>query len=227
MISDLIRDFDYTSPNQSTVSAEEQPQKERISEAESTRNIIEWLQGAEAGDNPPDLESASDIPDEIGVGSYLDARFIEESEAFLRAGLPWKWLTTKLSSWARLSWPSNKPDDDVSSMITAATQKSATHVKLIACQMTWDPVSFLRMHYDRDDPPRLGDVVTMTGWDNQVQSMTCAEYLQQTWPLYGVGILNAVQDAMQSPSGMTTRKSYGQTQSICSHYHSVTDTPHR
>lgn len=65
------------------------------------------------------------------------------------------------------------------------------------------PVNALRSKH----PPCLGDVVTLTGWDNQVQSMTCSEYVQQTWPLYGMSILYAVHDAIES-RGVTIRRKY-------------------
>jgi hypothetical protein len=203
MIGDLIRDLEYTSPPQSTASGEEPTRKERISEAESMRNIIKWLQGVPKGDKALDPDSYPDPLESDGAQPWLDTSFIEDSEAFLRAGLPWKWLTTRLSSWARLSWPHQGSDDEVSAMVTATMQRCSIKVQTVFCQVAWDPVSFLSMNYDRNNLPHLGEVITMTGWNSQVQSMTCSEYLQQTWPLYGMGILYAVQDAIQSP-GVTT-----------------------
>jgi hypothetical protein len=206
MIGDLIRDLEYTAPHQSTVSAEETSRKERISEADSMRNVINWLEGVKEGGNALDPDSDAGTNKDNGAESWLEISLIEETEAFSRAGLPWRWLTTRLSSWARLSWPHKESDDEVSRLVTATIQSTTTRVQTVLCQLAWDPVSFLSMNYDLNNPPRLGEVVTMTGWDNQVQSMTCSEYLQQTWPLYGMGILYAVQDAIQSPSVTTHRK---------------------
>ena len=206
MIGDLIRDLEYISPPQSNVSAEEPTHKERFPEAESTRNITEWLEGVKNGGNLLDPDSGPDLHKDDGAVSWLKASLIEDSEVFLRAGLPWKWLTTRLSSWARLSWPQKGSDDEVSRMVTATMQSSSTRVQTALCHLAWDPVLFMSMNYDQNNPPHLGEVVTMTGWNNQVQSATCSEYIQQTWPLYGMGILYAVQDAIRSPSLKTHRK---------------------
>jgi hypothetical protein len=206
MISNLICDLEYTSPPQSTASAEEPTRKERFSEVESMRNIMEWLPGVKEGGNALDPGTDHDLYKDDGAEPWLNASLMEDSEAFLRAGIPWKWLTTRLSSWARLSWPHKGSDDEVSRMVTATIQSTGTRNQTVLCQLAWDPVSFLSMNYDQNNPPSLGEVITMTGWDNQVQSMTCSEYLQQTWPLYGIGILYAVQDAIRSPNATTHRK---------------------
>jgi hypothetical protein len=204
MIGDLIRDLDHTSPYQSTMGTEEQTRKERFPEAESMRNILKWLAKVKESGNAPYPDC--DLPRDDGAEPWRNASLIEDSEAFLRAGLPWKWLTTRLSSCARLSWPCKGSDDEVSRMVTATIQSTGTRNQTVLCQLAWDPVSFLSMNYNQNNPPSLGEVITMTGWDNQVQSMTCSEYLQQTWPLYGMGILYAVQDAIRSPSATTYRK---------------------
>jgi hypothetical protein len=241
MISGFVRDLDDRSSNRGTVSADALT---RDTAALSKHDITSWLQGVEAGNKTPGSENAADLDNDLEPSIHrreaeLGPTFIPiKNWGFLRAELPWKWLTAKLSSCARLSWPHGELDDEVSNSVAATIYDTATCVQEVECQLEWDPISFLSMHYDQNSPPRLGDVVTMTGWENQVQSMTCFEYIQQTWPLYGVGVLYAVQDAIRSPyvrlhckctsskelTAISTTDS-GFVVYMLSYYHAITDLP--
>jgi hypothetical protein len=190
------------SPAQSTTDVGEQIQKERFPEAESRLRIEAWLQSIAEGFDTAKLHDEVDPYAAEEFNSYIrgaQASLINDSGAFLRSGLPWQWLTTRLSSLVRLSWPDGGLDDEVSRTVMAAMTTAnwaASNVQTVSCCVDWDPASFLSTQYDQEFLPRLGEVVTLTGWDNQVQSMTCSEYIQQTWPIYGMSILYAVEDAI-------------------------------
>jgi hypothetical protein len=190
------------SPAQSTTDVGEQSQKERFPEAESRLRTEAWLQSISEGFDTAKLHAEVDPYAAEEPSSYISgaqASLIDRSGEFLRSGLPWQWLTTRLSSLVRLCWPDGGLDDVVSRtvMATMTTANWATrNVQMISCCVEWDPASFLSTQYDQNFLPRLGEVITLTGWDNQVQSMTCTEYIQQTWPIYGMSILYAVEDAI-------------------------------
>ena len=187
---------------QSTTDAGEQTQKERFPEAESRLRIEAWLPSIVEGFETAKPHDEVDPYAAEEPNSYTraaQASLIDDSGAFLRSGLPWQWLTTRLSSLVRLSWPDGELDDEVSRTVVAAMTTSdwaAKNEQMVSCCVDWDPASFLLTQYDQNFLPRLGEVVTLTGWDNQVQSMTCSEYIQQTWPIYGMSILYAVEDAI-------------------------------
>ena len=90
--------------------------------------------------------------------------------------------------------------------MTTTANWAAGDVQTFLCCVDWDPAYFLLTQYDQNLLPRLREVVTLTGRDNQVQSMTCSEYIQQTWPIYGMSILYAVEDSINTFAAPAHRK---------------------
>jgi hypothetical protein len=64
----------------------------------------------------------------------------------------------------------------------------------------WRPLEFLReQNYQKGENQAIGEIITVTGSAIDAQAMTCAQYMNQTWPLSGVETLGALQAAMASP----------------------------
>jgi hypothetical protein len=66
--------------------------------------------------------------------------------------------------------------------------------------ISWKPLKFLReQSYQKGRKQAIGEIITVTGSAIDAQAMTCAQYMNQTWPLSGVETLGALQAAMAAP----------------------------
>ena len=65
----------------------------------------------------------------------------------------------------------------------------------------WDILSFIKNQYRDNEYPNtaLGSVITIIGSVQHAQATTCAEYVKQNWAAHGSKILEALQDALNSP----------------------------
>ena len=68
--------------------------------------------------------------------------------------------------------------------------------------LEWDALTFLEDQFCDPDIPNtaLGPIVTISGSAQHAQATTCSEYIQQNWPAHGSRVLDALQNALQSPS---------------------------
>jgi hypothetical protein len=63
----------------------------------------------------------------------------------------------------------------------------------------WDPIAFiLEQGYSGEPHEEIGKVVTLTGYINDAQATTCADYLNQTWPSVGLHVLRLINQVMRS-----------------------------
>lgn len=93
----------------------------------------------------------------------LKPSLIEDTKAFLQAGLPWQWLTTQLASLIQLSWQDKAFLADTAKAHTQTSSAQETAVQETECRIQWDPKSFLAKQYAPDALPQLDDVFTITG----------------------------------------------------------------
>lgn len=150
-------------------------------------NISQVRLGVVDAKYPPSSDSHVDLSSPVSS--------LMESAQFLQTGVPWRWLITTLSNLTRLTWTGCQWIDRLSQDLMFVSDGK---IWTVVCDVDWDPVSFLSEEYAQDDQPQLSEVVTLTGSANHTQGLTCAEYVQQTWPLHGMCVLNAVENAVQS-----------------------------
>lgn len=62
-------------------------------------------------------------------------------------------------------------------------------------EMDWDFAAI----GDIDDGESMDSILTVTGSEQDAQAMTCAEYIQQTWPTNGMYVWRLVKDALLDP----------------------------
>ena len=72
----------------------------------------------------------------------------------------------------------------------------------------WDVSTFLEDQFCDPEFPNttLGPIVTISGSAQRAQATTCSDYIQQNWPAHGSKVLDALQDALQSPSRKSKSK---------------------
>ena len=69
-------------------------------------------------------------------------------------------------------------------------------------KIEWDVLSFIKDQYRDNEYPNtdLASVITISGSVQHAQATTCAEYVKQNWAAHGLEILEALQDALNSPN---------------------------
>ena len=66
--------------------------------------------------------------------------------------------------------------------------------------MPWNPVDFMKTQYPDNGNAKLGSVITISGTVLRAQATTCSEYAQKTWPVHGLNVIMAFQNAISSSS---------------------------
>ncbi|KAK4145502.1 uncharacterized protein C8A04DRAFT_10591 [Dichotomopilus funicola] len=134
------------------------------------------------------------VPDEQ---SYREITF--QSPAF-------KWLLASLGKTSNLR--PNAPDDAITRMRdkimdafpeahSVSSQRPST-VYAMKFNCLWDIHRFLDHEYPelQGGRARLGEVITITGSPVDAQALSCAGYLEQTWPFTGLDVLSLLQNAV-------------------------------
>ncbi|KAL3477017.1 hypothetical protein BJX99DRAFT_257922 [Aspergillus californicus] len=68
-------------------------------------------------------------------------------------------------------------------------------------KVDWDPIAFAKQQGYHDKPDIvIHDAITLTGTSSKTQAVTCAQYLQQAWPITGQAILGLIQDLVRKPT---------------------------
>jgi hypothetical protein len=67
----------------------------------------------------------------------------------------------------------------------------------------WDPIAFLEeQQYEEELGHGLETTITLTGCVQESQAVTCAYYLEQTWPLMSKPMLQVLKRAIQTGAGV-------------------------
>ena len=85
--------------------------------------------------------------------------------------------------------------------VLAAFQTREAGLHRAVLKIEWDVLSFIKDQYRDNEYPNtaLGSVITISGSVQHAQATTCAEYVKQNWASHGLKILEALQDALNSP----------------------------
>ena len=86
------------------------------------------------------------------------------------------------------------------------TREAGLHNALL--KVEWDVLAFMKDQFHDNEYPdtALGSVVAISGSVQHAQATTCAEYVRQNWTAHGLGILEALQGALNNP-GYTSQAS--------------------
>ena len=86
--------------------------------------------------------------------------------------------------------------------VLATLSASGTGQYRASLKMQWDVLGFMEDQFRDSDVPNtaLGSVVIISGSSKHSQATSCKEYIAQNWPAHGLEILDALQDALDSPT---------------------------
>ena len=166
-------------------------------------------EGAQA---PPMLGPISDdVEDDIhNLGSNYAAAF-----KILVMSQHFKQLADKIRTALLLTPRDGSVADQINKQILASLTKSPAvkdshELSYARFHILWDPAAFLREQNCEDGLYEdLGKVIVIVGTATDAQATTCREYMQQTWPLTGLELLNVLQDLLYHDYG--ARFNCGQT----------------
>ena len=79
---------------------------------------------------------------------------------------------------------------------------SRTSQYCASLEIQWDVLGFMEDQFRDNNVPNtaLGSVVIISGSSKHSQATSCTEYIRQNWPAHGLEILDALQDALDSPT---------------------------
>ena len=85
--------------------------------------------------------------------------------------------------------------------VLAAFQAKEAGLHNALLKVKWDILAFMKDQFHENEYPNttLGSVVTISGSVQHAQATTCEEYVKQNWAAHGMGILEALQDALNNP----------------------------
>ncbi|PYI19447.1 hypothetical protein BO99DRAFT_384495 [Aspergillus violaceofuscus CBS 115571] len=75
---------------------------------------------------------------------------------------------------------------------------------LVMFQSDWDPLGFIRNQSYKEEPDEAigGAIVIVQGTNEDVEAMSCSEYVSRTWPLLGERFMGLVKNTVQSNPGL-------------------------
>lgn len=158
------------------------------------RTAQEILEGIQGYDN-----NESEHPK---LPSYRD--YVAQSPAY-------QWLLSRIQRDIAVTVPTPNLMDLISETISKGLSRSdrgrvlsrsgGPHIFTVDLTARWQPLMFLNdqgyFQAVNDPGEALGKVITLTGTTTDAQALTAEQYIQQTWPLTGMEIFEALKCAVR------------------------------
>lgn len=146
-------------------------------------------------DSRIDAEVFADLP---GLKDYT--RIISNDPGYV-------WLLDRLHREIMLSRAADSAMESIRTIILRAmprknriSRKSSTQGVEVIYSVDWSPVIFLdEQQYADPHPLAVAKAITLTGSHTDAQALSCKNYLCQTWPHTGNGVLTLI-ERLLSPS---------------------------
>jgi hypothetical protein len=172
----------------------------------------------------PEVPQQHSLPDIIDIQEDVpespeDSRI--DAEAFANLTIPglkdytriisndpgYVWFLDRLRREIMLSKAAESAMDSIRNIILRAmpranhiSRKSSTQAVEVTYFVDWSPVIFLdEQEYADPHPLAFTKAITLTGSHTDAQALSCKDYLRQTWPHTGNGVLMLI-ERLLSPS---------------------------
>ena len=164
------------------------------------------VEGADFADvqaeRPEDSADLVDEEDEVyHLPHFAEARkFLIESKAF-------KWLLGRIETALNLTTRNGTIMERINDEIctTLSFQKALNReIYTAKFEINWRLLDFLReQQYENGEDQDISTIITLNGSAINAQAATCAQYMQQTWPVTGSETLRALQTTLAKKSTHT------------------------
>lgn len=162
-----------------------------------------WFdRGQDVDGQIPVIEEPEDIelqPEELSDPLENDA---QNYERLIAATLAYQWLIASLRNKSLLTAASDNVVGHIRAEVCKHVVKSVHLSKLAPTilteahfEMDWD----FEIFDDVKDGRVMDSILTVTGSEQEAQAMTCAQYIQQTWPTNGMFLWQLLKDALRNP----------------------------
>ncbi|KAK4184498.1 hypothetical protein QBC35DRAFT_505834 [Podospora australis] len=137
-----------------------------------------------------------------------DAPSLPQYREALAKAPAYRWLRSSIATKMALEIPNAESDrPSIGSQIISAVgrpakfSRSQTQELRMQFEVDWDPFEFVReQEYNQPLSYVLAHAITLTGHGNNLQAITCAGYMQQTWPDTGPQLLAFLRKLTDTPS---------------------------
>jgi hypothetical protein len=160
------------------------------------------------------IAGSASVPEESNMDDrhFRDEQEISTARCFLMESMPFKWLLGLLRVAATTTlWKKSELqsiNDTVRIHLAGIKPKGmlATGQEAIFV-VEWDPLKFMEEQgYSGDERSILDKIITINGSLHEAQALTCAQYMQQTWPATGADTLGAIVSALAGDRSEFTHK---------------------
>jgi hypothetical protein len=154
-----------------------------------------------------DKEGFEDIQDIEEVEGLCPITQFPEAWKFLTDSHSYQWLLGRIRTEMLITKIAGTPADTIKKRIinglASASVKSkygqAAHTARF--EISWDLRGFLQAKYPDEHEAQLESLIAVVGSGDNVQAITCAQYMDQVWPVTGMETLLALQGALEKGEG--------------------------
>jgi len=137
---------------------------------------------------------------------YVITNFPDAWE-FLTGSHAYEWLLARMRTEMLLTKTDGTQAENIKREILeglASVSKKLNYgqaVNKARFDISWDLPGFLKAKYPDEHELQLGSLITIVGTGDNVQALTCAQYINQVWPVTGLETLFALQGAFNKGVG--------------------------
>ena len=123
----------------------------------------------------------------------------------------YRWLLSRIRAITDFDIPGGRDvANDIRSRILGSldqpkkiSRSTPNTTSSVVFDLDWDPTDFANTEYGSMPDSFLSEIITLTGDGNNVQALTCSEYLKQTWPETGNRLLGIIEQAISKHRAKT------------------------
>jgi len=152
-------------------------------------------------------EPGTDVQDEEEHEVDYAITHFPEAWAFLTASHAYEWLLARMKTEMLLTKIEGSQAENIKREVLkglSSVSKRPDYGQAIIkarFDMSWDLPGFLKEKYPDEQELQLGSLITIVGTGDNAQALTCAQYMNQVWPITGLETLLALQGALDKGLG--------------------------
>lgn len=159
-------------------------------------------------DTPPNREMRFGEDDEDGGNDDPEIPELLLYRELISKSLAYKWLLARLDVELTLARAESSTMRTIRECVRGSlpsshkvSRKSSAEAFQATFKVDWDPLLFVReQEYTEEPGEAIETAITLTrpGFGNDLQAITCAQYMRQTWPWVGEHMIQLVKDVLRS-----------------------------
>jgi hypothetical protein len=161
-------------------------------------------QNGDTVDGPEDSETQESSSEEEG-NDTTSRRLVRHLDSILESPA-YQWLVGSFQKSISLGFLEKQSMSDIAAAVLQSfppsppiSRKTGAEAVKASFVMEWSPIAFFKgQRYDGRADVIFDKVLTLTGSLDDIQAMTCGDYMRQTWPTTGIHIVTAIKKALSA-----------------------------